>query len=50
LDGENFFVAGTEGSAWLSSEVEGYPAVDRAGAAATSPEDLEMLRALGYVR
>jgi arylsulfatase A-like enzyme len=50
LDGENFFVAGAEGSAWFSSEVERYPAADRAGAAATSPEDLEMLRALGYVR
>lgn len=50
LDGEDFFVAGDVGSAWLPSEVEHYLAAERAAAAGTSPEDLEMLRALGYVR
>ena len=50
LDGENFFVAGAEGSAWFSSEVEHYLSGIASVAAGTSTEDLEMLRALGYVQ
>ena len=50
LDGENIFTAGAESSAWFASEVERYLAAAESGPAGTSPEDLEMLRALGYVR
>jgi arylsulfatase A-like enzyme len=49
-DGDNFFVAGAEGSAWFSSEVERYLSGIASVAAGTSTEDLEMLRALGYVQ
>ena len=50
LDGQDFFEPGSEGSAWLTTEVERYLAAPAAAATGTSPEDLEMLRALGYVR
>jgi arylsulfatase A-like enzyme len=50
LDGQDFFEPDGEASAWLSARVEQYIAALAAVAAGTSPEDLEMLHALGYVR
>jgi len=50
LDGENFFAVGDQTSAWFASEVEHYLARVAPGPTGTSADDLEMLRALGYVQ
>jgi arylsulfatase A-like enzyme len=49
LDGENFFGVDAESSRWLSWEVARFLAGSTSGPTSSSPEDLEMLRALGYV-
>lgn len=50
LDGEDFFVPGSDGSAWFTLEVERFLSGVASVASETSTEDLEMLHALGYVQ
>jgi arylsulfatase A-like enzyme len=49
LDGENFFGVDAEASRWLTAEVERLAAGPPAGSTREAAEDLEMLRALGYI-
>jgi arylsulfatase len=50
LDGENFFEAGSQSSAWFEADVAEFAAGGLDDGAIDLGEDLEMLRALGYTQ
>ena len=50
LDGENFFVAGSEAFAWFEADVGEFAEREIDDGMGVSDQDLEMLRALGYTQ